>query len=121
MFLTVLARMAGETIEGADWQSRAVAWAVTNGVSDGSDPDAPITREQIVTMLWRLCGRPEGRADLSGFADAGEISDWASEAMGWAVSVGLVQGRGDGILAPGAEAKRAEAAQIIMNSDKKWN
>ena len=121
MFLTVLARMAGETIEGADWQSRAVAWAVTNGVSDGSDPDAPITREQIVTMLWRLCGRPEGRADLSGFADAGEISDWASEAMGWAVSVGLVQGRGDGILAPGAEAKRTEAAQIIMNSDKKWN
>ncbi len=115
MFLTVLARMAGETVEGDDWQAQAVAWAVEAGISDGSDPQVPITREQIVTMLWRFCGKPAGSADLSIFSDAGEMNDWASEAMRWAVSIGLVQGRGGGILAPGGEAKRAEAAQLLMN------
>ena len=115
MFMTVLARMAGEEIDGDDWQDKAVAWAVETGVSDGSSPETPITREQLVTMLWRLCGKPEGSADLSAFTDAGEISAWASEAMRWAVSVGLVQGRGGGVLAPGDPATRAEVAQIVMN------
>ena len=115
MFLTVLARVAGETIDGADWQEKAVAWAVENGISDGSSPEAPVTREQLVTLLWRFCGKPAGSADLSGFTDAGEISIWASEAMRWAVGIGLIQGRGGGILAPGGEATRAEVAQILMN------
>ena len=114
MFLTVLARMAGETVAGDDWQETAVAWAIECGVSDGSSPEAPITREQLVTMLWRFCGESAGSGDLSGFTDAGEISIWAIEAMGWAVGVGLVQGRGGGILAPGGQATRAEAAQLFL-------
>jgi hypothetical protein len=121
MFLTALARMAGETVGGADWQAQAVAWAVGRGVSDGSSPEAPITRQELVTMLWRFCGEAAGSAEASGFTDAGEISGWAQEAMRWAVGIGLVQGRGGGILAPGGQATRAEVAQIVMNSDKKWN
>ena len=70
-------------------------------------------------MLWRAFGKPVGSADLSSFSDAGEISGWAFEAMAWAVSAGLIQGRGGDILAPGAEATRAEVTQIIMNADKK--
>jgi len=114
MFLTVVARMAGEVIEGDNWQEAAVAWAVEHGVSDGSSPDAPITREQLVTMLWRFFGEPAGSAEASGFTDAGELSDWAAVAMAWAVGVGLVQGRGDGVLAPGGQASRAEVAQVLM-------
>ena len=78
-------------------------------------PDAPITREQLVTMLWRLSGEPALGADLSGFADAGEISDWAEAAMRWAVGVGLMQGRGGGVLAPDGEATRAEVAVLIQS------
>ena len=66
-------------------------------------------------MLWRALGQPAGDADLSGFSDAGAVSGWAAEAMRWAVGVGLIRGRGDGVLAPGGAATRAEAAQLLMN------
>ena len=68
-------------------------------------------------LPFTLMVKPAGSADLSGYQDADQISDWAREAFGWAVSVGLVQGKGDGVLDPQGKATRAEVAQIVMNYD----
>ena len=104
------------------WYACAVRWAaetkLVNGYPDGTfRPDAPLDREQMVTLLWRCSGKPAGAVDLSGYADVGQISDWAKEAFAWAVGVGIVKGRGGGILDPAATVKRTEAAQIVMNYD----
>ena len=104
------------------WYTDAIAWAagagVVNGVSDTSfAPDASITREQLVTMLYRyaqlLALDTKVTADMGKFVDAGEIDTWASEAMTWAVGKGLIIGKGAGTLDPKAAASRAEAAVII--------
>jgi len=116
MMWTVLARQAGvDTDGGATWYSEAQEWAIANDVSDGSDPNGAITREELVTMLWRYVGEPEGDADLSDFVDGNDVSEWAEEAMRWAVSIKVIGGRGNGILAPQGLATRAEVAQIFKN------
>jgi len=116
MMWTVLARQAGtDTDSGADWYSVAQEWAIANDVSDGSDPNGAITREELVTMLWRYVGEPEGKADRSDFVDGGSVSEWAEDAMRWAVTVKVIGGRGDGVLAPRGMATRAEVAQIFKN------
>ena len=113
MMWTILARMDGETITGATWAQDARAWAMANGVSDGTDADRAVTREELVTMIWRYVGEPAGTGDLSGFADAGAVSDWAQEAMGWSVGAGLIQGDENG-LTPTATATRGQIAAILM-------
>ena len=87
MVVTVIARLAGENTDGgANWYDKGCAWAVANGVSDGTDPNGSITREQLATMLYsyaKLKGMntiPNGMA-LSKFSDADSISTWASEAV----------------------------------------
>ena len=113
MLWTILARMDGETITGSTWAQDARAWAMDNGVSDGTDANRAVTREQLVTMLWRYTGQPEGTGDLSGFADGDTVSGWAQEAMGWSVGAGLIQGDENG-LTPTATAIRAQIAAILM-------
>ncbi len=113
MVWTILARMDGETIAGANWAQDAREWAVDNKVSDGSGGDNFITREELVTMLWRYEGQPNGTGNLNGFSDAGAISDWAEEAMSWSVGTGLILGDEDG-LTPKATATRAQIAAILM-------
>ena len=90
-------------------------WAMEQGVSDGTNPTAPITREQLATMLWRYAGRPESEGSLAAFTDGASVSTWAAEAMEWAVSEGIFQGDGRGILNPGGNATRAQIAQVILN------
>lgn len=134
MFATVLWRIAGEpaaeggksfnAVEDGKWYTDAVLWASGEGILDGYGDGTfgandPVTREQMVALLWRYSGKPAGTADLSGYKDADQISDWAKEAFAWAVSVGLVQGKGNGVLDPGGKATRAEVAQIVMNYDTK--
>ena len=61
--MTVLARYAGEdTTGGATWYEKSMEWAKTNGVSDGTNPNANITREQLVTMMYRYAGSPKQTA-----------------------------------------------------------
>lgn len=61
MLMTVLARFDGQdTTGGAVWYEKAMTWAKENGISDGSNPDGSITREQLATMLWRYVGSPSG-------------------------------------------------------------
>lgn len=111
-FMTVLARIAGaDTAGGETWYEKGVKWAVENGVSDGKSPEQPLTREQLVTMLWRYYGSPAAEAALTGFPDTG--SDWAQEALSWAVRENVISGIG-GRLAPKQGASRAQLAQILL-------
>ena len=119
MLITILARSAGvDTTVGETWFSEAVAWGMENGITDGTNLGDNITREQLVTMLFRyaalLGADTSERADLSKYADFGDVSEWAQDAMAWAVAVGLVVGRSDAELVPGGNATRAEAAMLLM-------
>ena len=138
MLVTVLWRMNGEPyVEGPSpfidvpdvpngtWYTGAVIWAAKNKIVEGVGegrfaPDSPVTREQFVTILHRLSGKPEPAAavDESKFGDYDKVSGWAQDAMRWAVSTGIVTGskQADGalLLNPGAHATRAQAAALLM-------
>ncbi len=115
MFWTVLARIDGETITGDNWKTLAQNWAVSSGISDGTNADGLITREQMVTMLYRFANSPEVAATGFGqFTDGASVSDWAVDAMAWALDNGVITGMGDGILSPAGSATRAQAAAMLM-------
>lgn len=115
MFWTVLARMDGRVVDGGTpWYAKAQAWALDSGVSDGTDPNGTITREQFVTMLWRYAGTPSVSGSLAGYPDAASVSSWAADAMRWAVSRGIIEGGDGGMLSPAAPITRAQAATILM-------
>ncbi len=115
MVMTMLARLSGvDTTGGETWFSEGMDWAKENGISDGTNPEAAISREQLIVMLWRLEGSPKANGVLNGFDDATDVSGWASDAMAWAVEKGLVQGN-NGQLMPENNANRDQVAQILMN------
>ena len=105
---------AGSRIEGAArWASAA---GVVNGYEDGTfRPDAPLTREQFAALLFRFAGAAEepGTMGLAGYQDSAAVSDWARPAMAWAVRTGLLQGVGEGKLAPQGTLTRAQLATIL--------
>ena len=116
MVMMVLARLdnaeAGVS-PGSGWYGGAMEWAVAQGISDGSDPEGQVTREQFVTMLYRSAGSPAATYKELHFSDAGEISGYALDAMRWAVEKGIVNGHEDGRLAPGGSTTRAQAAAML--------
>ena len=114
MVWAILARIDGETVTGATWQTVARTWAMANGVSDGSDPNGLVTREQFATMLWRYAGEPASSYSLSAFTDANSVSDWAETAMAWAVEHGIITGMTDTTLVPQGSATRAQCAAMLM-------
>lgn len=115
MVITVLARHAGiDTSVGATWYDAAVDWALETGVSDGSDLEGSITREQLATMLYREAGSPAVSGSLEGYVDADEVSDWAADAMLWAVAEGIIEGAGGNALTPTTPATRAQTAAILQ-------
>ena len=103
------------------WSAKAISWAteagIVNGTSDTTfDPEGDITREQIATMLYRYAGNG-AQADasvLDDFVDGDEVSDWAVNAMAWAVEEGYMQGKGANDLQPQATATRAEVAALSV-------
>lgn len=114
MIVTVLARYEGvDTSAGDEWYEAGAQWAVENGVSDGTNLDDSVTREQLVTMLYRYAGEPEVTVDLGDFTDKSSVSDWASSAMTWALNNGLINGMGDGSLNPQGKATRVQVAAIL--------
>lgn len=113
MMMTVLARLGGADAYGADWSEKAVKWAVENGISDGSNPTANITRQDLVTMLYNFAGKPATTGSLAGFTDADSVAPESVNAMKWAVEMGIINGMGDGTLAPQGEATRAQLAKIL--------
>lgn len=113
MVVTVIARLAGENTDGgANWYDKGCAWAVANGVSDGTDPNGSITREQLAAMLYRYCGSPAASGSLSTYADAASVSAFASDAMQWCVNNGIINGM-DGLLNPQGQATRAQVSAMF--------
>ena len=120
--MTILARYAGaDTTGGASWYEKGMAWAQSAGISDGRAPEAGITREQLVTMLYRYAGTPEPTGSLDGFNDKDAVSDYAADALCWAVDEGLLTGKGGGWLDPAGTATRAEMAAILMRFTESHN
>ena len=110
-------------------KSDAIIWANEAGVITGYENglfgvNDPITREQMATMMYRYA-KGKGydvsqRAELSRFADAGQIQPFAVEAMQWAVANEIIQGMNETQLAPQGNANRAECAAIIMRFKQKY-
>lgn len=134
MLVTILYRLSGspdmpesdwgyayEDVDASAWYAAAVYWARMNGVADGVsdtqfDPDGDITREQLVTMLYRYAGASAIGGALS-FYDAASVSSWAVEAVSWASAEGIVSGREGNLFDPQGGATRAECAAILMRYD----
>ena len=117
MIWTMLARLDGvDTEGGANWYAKAQEWATATGVSDGENPTGEVTREQLITMLWRYAGSPTYTADLSGYVDTADISSWAGQAMCWAVATGVIEGDENSALTPKADTTRAQAAAMLMRA-----
>ena len=115
MVNTVLARLAGvdtTTDGGSKWYEAGTAWAKDNGISDGTNPTANVTREQLAAMLYRFAGSPEVSGELS-FADADHVSGYAKDALLWAVQNGIMNGVGNNCVAPSANAERAQVAAMM--------
>lgn len=116
MIWTILARMHEvdtDAAPGGVWYEKGMAWAVAQGVTDGTDPTGSITREQLAAMLWRDAGSPSAGGSLEGFSDAASVSGYASAAVQWAVGRGILRGNG-GRLEPNGTASRAEVAAMVM-------
>lgn len=114
MIVTALARFDGvDTASGSTWYEKGAQWAVANGISDGTNLDRTLTREQLVSMLYRYAGTPATESDLSGFADSSTLSPYAEKAMSWAVETGLISGVGSSTLAPKKQATREQVAAVL--------
>lgn len=139
-FAVILHRMNGEPemeyemvfpdVLAGTWYTDAVLWAndveVITGYSDGRfGPADYITREQMAVMMYRFacrCGYGENMADdFEGFEDAEKVSDFAWDAMRWAVGNGMISGKYNGtVLDPQGSAARAECATIIMRFKERF-
>lgn len=120
MLITVLARFDGQdTTGGSVWYETAMTWAKENGISDGSNPNGQITREQLAAMLYRYAAykgydtNPDS-VEIQNFADYDDISGYAEEALVWAVDAGIMSGTRNNTLSPGGNATRAQVATILM-------
>ena len=123
MIVTILARLEGEDTSGTPWYAAGRRWAMDAGVSDGTNMDGRITREQLAAMLYRYAKAKgcdvSASADISAYTDASGVSAWALDAMRWAVGAGLIGGRTATTLAPQGNATRAEVAAILMRFAQK--
>ena len=101
--------------------ANAVAWAKEKGLVTGYGngtfgPDNPVTREQAAVILYRWAGAAETNGDLTAYPDAGNVHDWAAEAMAWAVGAGLIAG-GDGAhLDPQGQTTRVGVAAMLLRT-----
>ena len=120
MVWAILARIDGETVTGAAWATDARAWAMAEGVSDGTDPNGLVTREQFATMLYRYAVAKGydvsigESTNILSYADFASISEYAIPAMQWACGSGIVTGVTDTTLVPQGTATRAQCAAMLM-------
>lgn len=124
MIVTILARLDGVDTSGSSpWYAAGRTWAMNADVSDGTNIEGKITREQLAAMLYRYAKLKgydvSASADISAYTDASSVSSWAKEAMQWAVGAGLINGRTATTLAPQGNATRAEVAAILMRVEQK--
>ena len=132
MFAELLYRLSGKPavdgnmpfsdVTASNYYYNAVIWAYSNGIVTGvSDtefaPEAKVSREQMVTMLYRFAkfinDDVTASTSLKGFADNAAVNSWAVEAMSWAVAEGIITGA-DGKLSPADNSTRAQVATILV-------
>ena len=135
MIVSMLHRMEGEPqtavetpfedVEKDAWYADGVAWAQANGIVYGVGeglfaPMEQLTREQLVTILWRYAAfkgidtSAGEQKQLSDFDDVELISKWAAKAFNWAVDAGIISGVGERKISPQTDASRAQAATMLM-------
>lgn len=116
MIWMVLARMDGKAPANME---AARTWAIENGISDGSNPNASINREQMAATLYRYAqykgdDLSAGNAsNLSSFKDASSVSKYAVSAMQWTCGAGLIAGSDNNVM-PAGGATRAQVAAILQ-------
>ena len=134
MVAVILHRLEGEPAAAAaapftdlsqDWYKAAASWAYASGVVKGSsettfNPDGKVTRQELVTMLYRYAGycglNMTDKSSVSDFPDSADVASWALESVEWALGAGLINGRQDGgktVLAPMGNTQRSEMATIL--------
>ena len=102
-----------------DYYKNAIFWAAEQSIVSGYSetvfrPDRAITREELVSVLYRMKGSPETSGSLDAFTDAEKVQTWARDAMTWAVENKIISGYPDGTLGPQNNATRAEVCTILM-------
>lgn len=115
MVNTVLARLADVDTtpgQGQAWYEVGTDWSKKNGISDGTNPTAPVTREQLATLLYRYAWSPSVSGTLHA-ADAASVSDYAEDALLWANQNGIVNGVGSNTIAPKDNAQRAQVVAML--------
>lgn len=135
MLATILYRLEGSPavsgysgfsdVADTAYYAKAVAWAKANGIVNGVtatayEPDTAVTREELAAILCRYAafkGKDTAISYdyLAGFSDANTSHVYARPALNWAVAYDIINGQGNGVLAPRATATRAEVAQVLMN------
>lgn len=140
MFITMLYRLDNEPnvsrvvykdVPADSWYADAVSWAskknIANGVSkDNFAPDAYITREQLVTILYRFAkyknkSTAADKFNIKSFIDNNEVAEYAVDPMNWAIENNLISGTSEIKLSPGNVATRAQAAMILQRLCEKYN
>ncbi len=143
MLVSILYRLEGaeemayspifKDVPANTWYTDGVLWAEQNGIVNGLGnnrfgPEDPLTREQFATIMMRYVAfkgaKTDARAALSSFPDASKVSNYAKDAMGWAVAEGLINGNAAGnvsYLQPQGNATRAECATILMRLCKRFD
>ena len=141
MFATILAKIDGAELDGyvgssfkdvpeGKWFSKPIEWAFQTGYASGIGngmfgPNNPVTRETLAQFLYNYSQKKgydvSESADISGYPDVGTVSGWATNAVKWAIKVGLISGVGVGdevYIQPKANATRAQVAVIVKNYDQ---
>lgn len=129
MLWVVLARMDDANTNassGEAWYQPGLDWAVENGISDGTNPNNNITREQFAAMLYRYAENAgeditADTAELNKFIDTINISSYALQPLAWAVENGIVSGTSGDTISPAGNATRAQVATMLMRYDKAFN
>ncbi|MEG2421959.1 MAG: S-layer homology domain-containing protein, partial [Oscillospiraceae bacterium] len=126
MLITALHRMSGKAAAvapGATWYDAAMVWGKDAGVTDGSNPQGNVTREQIAVLLYNYAKTqgsvtPLTDKELAGFKDTASVSKWAADGMAWAVGNHIIGGKSGEKLDPGSFATRAEVAAMVSRFAK---
>ncbi len=132
MIVAILHRLEGSPtvttnafsdVSSDDWYAQAVNWAASEGIVGGFGdgtfaPNAPITREQMASILYRYSDYKgmdvSARADLSRYSDNNQIGDWSRDVLSWAVGEGLITGMTSDTIVPQGEATRAQVAAVLQ-------
>lgn len=129
MLWVVLARMDDvntNASSGEAWYQPGLDWAVENGISDGTNPNNNITREQFAAMLYRYAENAgeditADTAELNKFIDTISVSSYALQPLAWAVENGIISGTSSDTISPAGNATRAQVATMLMRYDKAFN